>query len=117
MWDSHVEDKTRWVVDHDLNRPSAISQVTDINNNEPNDTSAGPDAVEILMKRLLPSLVESAQREAPIPSDYELFAQRLLKVAQPAVPESSDAINIEHLLRKFAEETTHPVVERREPTS
>ena len=76
VWESHEEDKTRWAV----NRPRAVFQVTDSNNNEQNDTSAGLDVVENLMKRLLPSPAETSQETATIPSDYELLAQCLCEM-------------------------------------
>ena len=61
------------------------------------------------MKRLSPSPVETAQGTSPVPSDYELLAQRLCEVAQLPVPEDSDTIDIEQLLRKLI--PVGPVVE------
>ena len=101
VWESHEEINSGWVVNPELNRPHAVFQVTDSNNNEQNETSTGLDVVENLMKRLLPSPVETTQETAPVPSDYELLAQRLCEMAQPPVPENSDTIDIEQLLRKL----------------
>ena len=70
------------------------------------------------MKRLSPSPVETAQGTSPVPSDYELLAQRLCEVAQ--LPENSDTIDIEQLLRKlmpvgpFVEEAVRPTPEFQE---
>ena len=106
-----------------MNRPRAVFKVTDSNNNEPNDTSAGLDVVENLMKRLLPSPAETSQETAPFRSDYELLAQRLCEMAQPPLPGNSDTVDIEHLLRRLlpvasvVEEATQPVPESRESTS
>ena len=74
-------------------------QVTQCVNNEHDETSTGFDVVENLMKRLSSSPVETAQRTSPVPSDYELLAQRLCEVAQLPMPEDSDTIDIEQLLR------------------
>ena len=71
-----------------------------------NETSACFDVVEDLMK---PSAVETAQGTSPVPSDYELLAQRLCEVAQLPMPEDSDTIDIEQLLRKLV--PVGPVVE------
>ena len=67
-------------------------------NNEQDETSTGFDVVENLMKRLSPSPVETAQGTSPVPSDYELLAQRVCEVSQMPVPEDSDTIDIEQLL-------------------
>ena len=110
------------MVDRNVNRARAIYQVSDINNNEPNDSSAGPDAVQNLVRRPLPSPDETAQQAASAPSDYELLAQHLLSTAPPAVSGSSGATDIEQLLRRLlpvtsvAEETIRPDAERREST-
>ena len=58
---------------------------------------------------MLPSPVETTQETDPVPSDYELLAQRLCEMAQPPVPEDSDTIDIEQLLRKLI--PVGPVVE------
>ena len=47
---------------------------------------------------------------APVPSDYELLAQRLCEMAQLPVPENADTIDIEQLLRKLI--PVGPVVEK-----
>ena len=67
------------------------------------------DVVENLIKRLLPSPVETTQETDPVPSDYELLAQSLCEMAQPPVLEDSDTIDIEQLLRKLI--PVGPVVE------
>ena len=84
-------------------------QVTQCVNNEHDETSTGFDVVENLMKRLSPSPVETAQETSPVPSEYELLVQRLCEVAQLPVPEDSDTIDIEQLLRKLI--PVGPVVE------
>ena len=50
----------------------------------------------------------------PAPSEFEILAQRLRKMAQPPVPENSETIDIEQLLRRLlpvdieVEETEQP---------
>ena len=84
-------------------------QVTQCVNNEHDETSTGFDVVENLMKRLSPSPVETARETSPVPSEYELLAQRLCEVTQLPVPEDSDTIDIEQLLRKLI--PVGPIVE------
>ena len=108
VWESHEEiDSGRGAK---LNRPHAVFQVTDSNNNEQEETSTDLNVVENLIKRLLPSPAVTTQETASVPSDYELLAQRLCEMAQPPVPENSDTIDIEQLLRKLI--PVGPVVER-----
>ena len=104
-------DKFWTVVNPKLNRPHAVFQVTDSNNNEQDETSTGLDVVENLIKRLLRSPAETTQETAPVPSDYELLAQRCAqRCASCAVPENSDTIDIEKLLRKLI--PVEPIVEK-----
>ena len=109
VWESHKEIHSGRVVNYEPNRPHAVLQVTNSVNNEHDKTSTGLDVVENLIKRLLPSPVESTQETGPVPSDYELLAQRLCEMTQPSVPEDSDMIDIEQLLRKLI--PLGPVVE------
>ena len=110
VWESHEEINSGQGVNPKLNRPHAVFQVTDSNNNEQDETSTGLDVVENLIKRLLPSPAETTQETAPVPSDYELLAQRLCEMAQPPVPENSDTIDIKQLLRNLI--PVGPVVEK-----
>ena len=77
IWESHKEINSGRVVSHEPNRPCAVFQVTQCVNNEHDETSTGFDVVENLMKRLSPSPVKTAQEPRPVPSVYELLAQRL----------------------------------------
>ena len=86
VWESHEEIDSRRGVNPKLNRPHAVFQVTDSNNNEQDETSTGLDIVENLIKQLLPSPAETTLETAPVCSDYELLAQRLCEMAQPPVP-------------------------------
>ena len=110
VWERHEEIDSGRGVNPKLNRPHAVFQVTDSNNNEQDETSSGLDVVENLIKRLLPSPAETTQETASVPSDYELLAQRSCEMAQPPVPENSDTIDIEQLLRKLI--PVGPVVEK-----
>ena len=105
----HIIDSGRGI-NPNLDRPHAVFQVTDSNNNEQDETSTGLDAVENLIKRLLQSTAETTQETAPVSSDYELLTQRLCEMAQPPVPENSNTIDIEKLLRKLI--PVGPVVEK-----
>ena len=109
VWESHEEIKSGRVVNHEPNCPHAVFQVANSVSNEHEETSTGLDVVENLIKRLLPSPVEATQETGPVLSDYELLAQRLGVMAQPPVPEDSDTIDIEQLLRKLI--PVGPVVE------
>ena len=109
VWESHEEINSGRVDNHEPNRPRAVVQVTQCVNNEHEETSTGFDVVENLMKRLSPSPVETAQGTSPVPSDYELLTKRLCEVAQLMMPEDSDTIDIEQLLRKLI--PVGPVVE------
>ena len=101
VWESHKEIDSGQGINPKLERPHAVFQVTDSNNNEQDETSTGLDVVENLIKRLLPSPAETTQETAPVSSDYELLAQRLCEMTQPPVPENSGTIDIEQLLRKL----------------
>ena len=101
VWESHEEINSGRVINYEPNLPCAVFQVAQCVNNEHDETSTGFDVVENLMKRLSPSPVETAQETSPVSSEYELLAQRLCEVAQLPVPEDSDTIDIEQLLRKL----------------
>ena len=109
VWESHEEIDSGRGINPKLNRPDAVFQITDSNNNEQDETSTGLDVVESLIQRLLPSTAETTQETAPVSSDYELLAQRLCEMAQPPVPENADTIDIEQLLRKLI--PVGPVIE------
>ena len=109
VWESHEETNCGRVDNYEPNRPRAVFQVAQCANNEHSETSTGFDVVENLMKRLSPSPVETAQGTSPSTSDYELLAQWLCEVAQLPMPEDSDTIDIEQLLRKLV--PVGPVVE------
>ena len=120
VWESHEEMDSGRGINPRLDRPHAVFQITDSNNNEQDESVTGLDVVENLIKRLLPSPAETNQETAPVSSDYELLAQRLCKMAQPPVPENSDTIDIEQLLRKLipvgpvVEQATRPIPEAQE---
>ena len=82
VWESHAEINSGRVDNQEPNRPRAVFQVTQCVNNEHDETSTGFDVVENLMKRLSSSPFETAQRTSPVPSNYELLAQRLCEGAQ-----------------------------------
>ena len=109
IWESHEEIHSGRVDNLEPDRPRAVFQVTQGVNNGHEETSTGFDVVENLMKRLSPTPVETAQGTSPVPSDYELLAQRLCEVAQLPMPEDSDTIDIEQLIRKLI--SVDPVVE------
>ena len=125
VWESHEEDKNKWAVGRESNRPRAVCQLANAEtNNKPSDRSAGSDVVDDLIRQVLPSSATAARKVTPIPSDYELLVQRLLgpaQSAQPVVQERSSVTDMEGLLRSMlpvasvAEDTAHPRTYRREP--
>ena len=117
VWESHEEINSGRGINPKLDRPHVVFQITDSNNNEQDETAAGLDVVENLIKRLFPSQAETTHETAPVSSDYELLAQRLCEMTQPPVPENSDTIDIEQFLRKLipvVEKAVRPTMETQE---
>ena len=110
VWESHEDIDSGRGINPNVDRPHAVFQITDSNNNEQDETSTSLDVVENLIKRLLPSPAETTHETAPVSSDYELLVQRLCEMAQPPVPENSDTIDIKQFLRKLI--PVGPVVEK-----
>ena len=106
VWESHAEDTDKWGVGRGSERPRAVYQVASLEtDSKPKDASEDSDVLGMLMRRLLPTPAASPPKATPIPSDRELFIQRLLGTVnpvQPVVQERSGIMDIEVLLPEYA---------------
>ena len=102
VWQSHTEATDSWSDGPDLEYPRAIYQVVE-------DTRSPValmewDALEQIMRQLLPTPAVSPLKATPIPSDRDLLIQRLLgavRPVQPVVQERSRLTDIEILLQNM----------------
>ena len=90
VWESHTEATDSWSGGPDPEYPRAIYQVA-------KDTQS--DALDQIMRQLLPTPAVSPQKVTPIPSDRDLLIQRLLGAVQPVVQEQSRLMDMEFFYR------------------
>ena len=102
VWESHTEATDSWSGGPDPEYPRAIYQVVE-------DTQSPvalkeSDALDQIMRQLLPTPAVSPPKVTPIPSDRDLLMQRLLgavRPVQPVVQERSHLMDIEILLQSM----------------
>ena len=102
VWESHTEATNSWSGGPDPEIPRAIYQVVE-------DTQSPvalkeSEALDQIMRQLLPTLAVSPPKTTSIPSDRELLIQRLLgavRPVQPVVQEQSRLTDIEILLQSM----------------
>ena len=98
VWESHDESNSRPIARHEPTGPRGVFQVAQWVSDEHSEMSTEPD---------------------PAPSEYEILAQRLRKMAQQPAG-NSDTIDIEQLLKQLlpvdtvVEETGQPTSETQE---
>ena len=102
VWESHTEATNSWNGGPDPKCSCAINQVA--------EDSQSPvelkelEALDQIMRQLLPTLAVSPPKATPIPSDRELLIQRLLgavRPAQPVIQERSSLTDIEIMLQSM----------------
>ena len=102
VWESYTKATNSWSGGPDPEFPRAIYQVAE-------DTQSPvalkeSEALDEIMRQLLPTPAMSPPEATPIPSDRELLIQRLLgavRPVQPVVPERSRLTHIEILLQSM----------------
>ena len=97
MWESHAEATDSWGGGQDPEYPRAIYQV--VEDSQSPVALKESDVLDQIRRQLLPT-----PKAAPIPSDCDLFIQRLLGAVQPVQPvvqERSRLTDIEIILQSM----------------
>ena len=95
VWESHEKSNSRPMARHEPTGPRGVFQVTQQISDEHSGMSTEPDKT---------------------PSEFGLLAQRLREMVQQPVPENSETIDIEQLLRQLLLVDTE-IEETEQPTS
>ena len=95
VWESHEESNSRPMARHEPTGPRGVFQVTQQISNEHSRMSTEPDKT---------------------PSEFGILAKRLRQMVQQPVPENSEMIDIEQLLRRLLPVDTE-IEETEQPTS
>ena len=120
VWESHSEAGVRRHDGSVRNSPRAVYQVTKDSQSPAGSTESEmlDEVIRVAIRRLLPTPTVPPPRVAPIPSDCELFIQRLLGVIrppQPVIQERSQLTDMEIALQNLLPVSS--VVEEDDPSS